>query len=66
MLKPGDLFVDIGANVGSYAMLASKALGAPTITVETDPDTARVLRRDIELNGIGDRVRVVEEYFLNA
>lgn len=59
-LTPGDLFVDIGANVGSYTVLASKVFGARTIAVEPDPDTAKALRRNIEINGIEDRVRVVE------
>lgn len=59
-LKPGDLFVDIGANVGSYTVLASKVCGARTIAVEPDPDSARALRRNIQVNAIGDMVRVVE------
>ncbi len=59
-LQAGDLFVDIGANVGSYTVLASKVCGARTIAVEPDPDTAHFLRRNIEVNGIGDQVRVVE------
>jgi FkbM family methyltransferase len=59
-LAPGDLVVDIGANMGSYTMLASKIRGARTIAVEPDPDTAPALRRNIEVNAIGDRVRVAE------
>lgn len=59
-LKPEDLFVDIGANIGSYTVLASKVCGARTIAVEPDPDTAKALRRNIAVNGIEDRVRVVE------
>ncbi|MDU8913525.1 FkbM family methyltransferase [Aestuariicoccus sp. MJ-SS9] len=59
-LTPGDFFVDIGANVGSYTVLASKVCGVRTIAVEPDPDTAKALRRNIEVNGIEDRVRVVE------
>lgn len=59
-LKPGDLFVDIGANVGSYTVLASKVCGARTIAVEPDPGAAAALRRNIEVNGIADRVQVVE------
>ena len=59
-LKPGDLFVDIGANVGSYTVLASKVCGARTIAVEPDPNTARYLRRNIGLNGIQDKVKIVE------
>jgi FkbM family methyltransferase len=59
-LEPGDLVVDIGANVGSYTVLASKVRGACTIAVEPDPVTARALRRNIEINGITDKVHVVE------
>ncbi|PZX45763.1 FkbM family methyltransferase [Roseinatronobacter thiooxidans] len=59
-LKLGDLFVDIGVNVGSYTVPASKVCGVRTIAVEPDPDTARVLRRHIEVNGIGSKVQVVE------
>ena len=59
-LKPGDLFVDIGSNVGSYTVLASKVCGARTIAVEPDPDAAKTLRRNIEINGIEDKVRIVE------
>lgn len=59
-LRPGDLFVDIGANVGSYTVLASKVCGARTIAVEPDHGTAEALRRNIEINGIADHVRVVE------
>jgi FkbM family methyltransferase len=59
-LQPGDLFVDVGANVGSYTVLASKVCGARTIAVEPDPFTVRALRRNIEVNAIEDRVHVVE------
>lgn len=59
-LKPGDLFADIGANVGSYTVLASKARGARTVAVEPDPGTVRALRRNIEVNGICDSVSVIE------
>lgn len=59
-LNPGDLFVDIGANVGSYTVLASKVRGARTIAVEPDPDTSKALRRNIEVNALGDKVNVVE------
>lgn len=59
-LKPGDLFTDIGANVGSYTVLASKVCGARTISIEPDPDTVRALKRNIEINAIEESVRIVE------
>jgi FkbM family methyltransferase len=60
VLRPGDLFVDIGANVGTYTVLASKVCGASSIAIEPDPSTAQALRRNIALNGIEGIVDVVE------
>jgi FkbM family methyltransferase len=58
VLRPGDLFIDAGANVGSYTLLASGVCGADTLAFEPDPDTAFFLRRNVEANGLGDRVVV--------
>lgn len=60
LLRPGDLFVDVGANIGSYTVLASAVCGARSIAIEPDPGTVRSLRRNVEINGIEDRVTVVE------
>jgi hypothetical protein len=38
-LQPEDLFVDIGANIGSYTLLASGAVGTRTIAFEPVPQT---------------------------
>ncbi|MGP3726342.1 FkbM family methyltransferase [Cereibacter sphaeroides] len=59
-LKPEDLFIDIGANVGSYTVLASKICGAKTIAFEPDPDAVRALLRNIEVNDIESRVQVIQ------
>lgn len=59
-LRPGDLFLDIGANVGSYTVLASGVSGARTIAFEPDPGTARNLHRNIAVNHIGHLVTVHE------
>jgi FkbM family methyltransferase len=59
-LGPEDLFVDVGANIGSYTVLASAVCGARSISIEPDPDTMSSLRRNVEANGIGSRVRLVE------
>jgi FkbM family methyltransferase len=58
LLRPGDLFLDIGANVGSYTVLASGVRGATTWAFEPDPDTLRALQRNIDLNGLGSRAVV--------
>ncbi len=60
LLREGDLFLDIGANVGSYTVLASAVCGARTLAFEPDPDTAARLARNINANGIGAQVTVIE------
>ena len=49
-LRPGDLFVDIGANIGSYTVLASGVRKARTMAFEPDPLTFEALSRNIALN----------------
>lgn len=60
LLRPGDLFVDVGANIGSYTILASAVCGARSIAIEPDPGTVQSLKRNIEENAIGDRVTIIE------
>lgn len=52
-LRSGDLFFDIGANVGSYTVLASGHIGAHTISFEPVPSTFRSLEKNIKVNNIG-------------
>jgi FkbM family methyltransferase len=59
-LKPGELFLDVGANVGCYTVLASKVCGAKTIAVEPDLEAGRALRRNIAINEIANCVEVVQ------
>ena len=49
-LGPGDLFVDVGANVGIYSVLAHE-LRAEVIAVEPHPHNVERLGRNLELNG---------------
>lgn len=55
-LRPSDLFVDIGANIGSYTILASGAVGAQSLSFEPLPSTWRFLRDNINLNALNNRV----------
>jgi FkbM family methyltransferase len=59
-LREGDLFLDIGSNIGSYTVLASGIRRATTWAFEPDLETVRALKRNIELNDIQDRVAVHE------
>jgi FkbM family methyltransferase len=49
-LRGGSLFVDVGANVGTYAIWAAE-LGAEVIALEPAADTFRLLEENIALNG---------------
>jgi FkbM family methyltransferase len=52
-LKPGDTFIDVGANFGYYTVLASKLVG-PTgrvIAFEPDPRSFALLQRNVARNG---------------
>ncbi len=55
-LRPGDLFFDVGANVGSYTVLAAGAAGANCLAFEPVPATFEHLRKNIALNDLGQRV----------
>jgi FkbM family methyltransferase len=56
VLRPTDLFVDIGANVGTYSILAAGVASARCVSFEPHPGTFQHLLDNIRLNGIGDRV----------
>ena len=57
-LRPDDVFVDVGANVGSYTVLASAICGAKTLAIEPDPGTVRALQANIDVNQINHLVEV--------
>lgn len=59
-LREDDLFLDIGANIGSYTILASGVRGARVWAFEPDPETVVVLKRNVALNGLTGRVVVHE------
>lgn len=60
-VRPGSQFVDVGAHVGLYAILAAKRVGAggTVLAIEPDARSARDLRYNIALNGLSN-VRVAE------
>lgn len=54
-LKPGDVVVDIGANVGYFSLLAATCVG-PTgrvIAFEPVPSIVAMLQANLALNGVG-------------
>ncbi len=59
VLRPGDLFADIGANVGSYTVLAAGAAGCRTISVEPLPDTFESMQANVRVNGLSEQVEAL-------
>jgi FkbM family methyltransferase len=57
-LRDGDSFADIGANIGSYTVLASAHTGAKTISFEPVPATFTHLVNNISINQIQKKVSV--------
>lgn len=57
-LKPDDLFVDIGANVGSYTVMVAGGVGASVVSIEPIPVTFSTLQANVLLNGLSDRVEL--------
>lgn len=57
-LRPEDTFFDVGANVGSYTLLASGVCHAKTISFEPVPTTYAILKQNIELNRLNDLVNI--------
>jgi FkbM family methyltransferase len=53
-LRPGDTFLDIGANHGSYSFAAARLVGASgrILAFEPQPHLACLIRRSAELNGL--------------
>jgi FkbM family methyltransferase len=51
-----DTFLDIGANVGAYTLLASGEKKCKSIAIEPIPSTFKYLKRNIELNKLNDKV----------
>ena len=52
ILRPGDVFVDVGANIGYFTLLASRRVGASgrVIAVEANPRTFKLLDANVRLN----------------
>jgi FkbM family methyltransferase len=58
-LRSNDLFIDIGANVGAYTILASSEINAKTIAIEPVPSTYKNLMDNILINNIQEKVNAL-------
>lgn len=58
-LNKDDLFVDVGANIGSYSVLASGICKAKSISIEPSSYTFNRLTRNILINNIEKKVKAL-------
>ena len=59
VLQPGDLFVDAGANIGSYSILAGSCVGVDVMAFEPIPSTFSWLQKNIKVNALENKVRAM-------
>ena len=59
-LKPGQTVIDIGANIGYYALIEAGLIMASgrIYAIEPSPNNLRILKKSIELNNYSDFVNV--------
>jgi FkbM family methyltransferase len=62
-IRPGDVCLSIGANLGVYPLQFAtwSAPDGEVYAFEPNPATASVLREHVALNRLGDRVHVIEQ-----
>lgn len=61
VLLSEDLFIDVGANVGSYTILASGVVGANSVSFEPVPSTFERLQQNIWINNLNDKVDLINK-----
>lgn len=54
-LRADDLFLDVGANIGSYTVLAASAAGSRCVAVEPVPSTFERLMDNLLINRLSER-----------
>jgi FkbM family methyltransferase len=67
-LRPGDTFVDVGANHGYFTLIAASRVGASgrVYAFEPNPPVFRQLEAHVRLNRFDDRVRVADTALSDA
>ncbi|MAT93077.1 MAG: methyltransferase FkbM [Halioglobus sp.] len=62
LLSPGDVFVDVGANIGYFTLLAAALVGETgrVFAFEPDPDNYKLLRASLARNGLEAGVEAVQ------
>lgn len=59
-LRENDLFLDVGANIGSYTVLASGYCRAKTLAFEPDPEAAIAFKKNVIANDMQNLVTLYQ------
>lgn len=62
-VKPGMSVVDVGSNIGYFTLIAAAQVGQEghVYAFEPNPTTFALLRKNVEINGLGDRITLVQK-----
>lgn len=55
-IEKGERWIDLGANIGAFSILAAHLGAARVDAYEACPDSFELLKKNIELNGLTDRI----------
>lgn len=58
LISPGDLVVDVGANIGNHALFWAGECGAQVLAIEPAPIIFSALRANVEANNLEQRIYV--------
>ncbi len=67
-LLPGDHFVDVGANIGYYTLIAARIVGDNGLVsaFEPDPENFRILQMNVYENGFSENTNLFQMGLSNA
>jgi len=60
VLRPGELVLDVGANVGNHTLYLAVVAQCRVVAYEPNPELAAAIRTSVHLNELDDRVTVRE------
>jgi FkbM family methyltransferase len=60
LLRKEDYFGDIGSNIGAFSVLATVNCGAEAVAVEPVPNTFSILKSNVEVNNVGNRIKILQ------
>ena len=66
LIRPGEHFADVGANIGSYSILAAGGAQARVTAIEPIPATVVHLQRNVDLNGLNSKINVRQQGLSNT